>query len=91
MAEQSSSLSGELQQAIAAFQQEFLPKIPAEVLSTFQQTTEDLIQTGIAERSLTIGDKAPDFSLPNVRGEVVTLSTVLARGPAVLTFYRGTW
>ena len=34
---------------------------------------------------------APDFSLPNVRGEEVRLSQLLAKGPVVLTFYRGGW
>lgn len=91
MAVQSSRLSGELQQQITAFQQEFLPKIPAAILATLQQTTEDLVQTGIAERSLKVGDTAPDFALPNVRGDTVRLSTLLARGPAVIAFYRGNW
>jgi len=35
--------------------------------------------------------KAPDFSLPNPAGEIVTLDTVTATGPAVVVFYRGYW
>ena len=40
---------------------------------------------------LKVGDKAPDFALPNVRGESVSLSDILAKGPAVVAFYRGAW
>jgi thioredoxin-dependent peroxiredoxin len=36
---------------------------------------------------LRAGDRAPDFELPDQRGESVRLSTVLQRGPVVLFFY----
>lgn len=84
-------LSTELQQQIQAFQKEFLPKVPPGVLATMQQATADLVQSGIAERSLREGAKAPDFVLPNVRGETVKLPDLLARGPVVVSFYRGGW
>jgi len=35
--------------------------------------------------------KAPGFSLPDHTGKTVTLSTLLANGPAVVVFYRGHW
>lgn len=38
-----------------------------------------------------IGQKAPDFELPNARGEAVSLADLLAKGPVVVTFYRGSW
>ncbi len=87
----STELNQELKQAIEAFQQEMLPKIPADIRRTLQRTTEDLVKTGIADRALTVGDTAPDFSLPNVRGEQVSLSGLLDTGPVVLAFYRGNW
>ena len=34
---------------------------------------------------------APDFVLPSHAGGTVSLSSLLARGPAVLVFYRGHW
>lgn len=37
------------------------------------------------------GDRAPDVSLPDADGNVVTLDRLLASGPAVLVFYRGHW
>jgi peroxiredoxin len=35
-------------------------------------------------------DKAPDFTLPNLTGEDVTLSDLLAKGPVILDFW-ATW
>ncbi len=40
---------------------------------------------------LAVGEKAPDFDLPNAFGKSVKLSQYLKRGPVVLTFYRGAW
>ena len=37
------------------------------------------------------GDAAPLFTLPNQRGVPVSLEAVLARGPVLLGFHRGTW
>ena len=40
---------------------------------------------------LKLGDKAPDFALPNGDGKLVSLSELLTRSPAVVIFYRGYW
>ena len=91
MSGQEGGLNNELKQQIADFQKEMLPKIPKEVLDVLLRTTEDQVKSGIAEKALKVGDKAPDFTLPNAKGESVTLSDLLAKGPAVVAFYRGTW
>jgi hypothetical protein len=43
-------------------------------------------QAPAAEQAL-----APDFELPSHEGRAVSLRQLLARGPAVLVFYRGHW
>ena len=40
---------------------------------------------------LKVGDKAPDFALPNGDGKTVSLSDYTSRGPVVVIFYRGFW
>ena len=40
---------------------------------------------------LKVGDKAPDFALPNGDGKTVSLADYTGRGPVVLVFYRGFW
>ena len=91
MSGQETGLNNELRQQIADFQRERLPKIPPEVREVLVRTTEDQVKSGITAKALKVGDKAPGFTLPNVRGEAVALSDVLARGPAVIAFYRGSW
>lgn len=41
--------------------------------------------------ALGVGDTAPDFELPDAAGGRIRLSDMLASGPVVLTFYRGSW
>jgi len=41
--------------------------------------------------ALKVGDKAPEFALPNGDGKLVMLSEYTARTPVVLDFYRGFW
>lgn len=36
---------------------------------------------------LKVGDKAPDFTLPDTDGKPVSLSQLLSQGPVVLAFY----
>lgn len=91
MSDQEPRLNNELRQQIADFQRERLPKMPPEIREVLVRTTEDQVKSGITAKALKVGDKAPDFTLPNVRGEAVTLSKLLAKGPAVIAFYRGAW
>lgn len=37
--------------------------------------------------TLKVGDKAPDFTLPDTDGKPVRLSGLLADGPVILAFY----
>ncbi|HEY1954330.1 MAG TPA: peroxiredoxin-like family protein [Polyangiaceae bacterium] len=64
---------------------------PAEVIATLGAELKKLADSGIAKRALHVDVKAPDFTLPDARGGAVTLSALLAKGPAVVTFYRGGW
>ncbi|WP_241489670.1 peroxiredoxin-like family protein [Lacinutrix algicola] len=41
--------------------------------------------------AIKIGYKAPSFKLPNPEGKLVSLDTLLEKGPVVITFYRGDW
>ena len=91
MSEQEAGLNNELRQQIADFQRERLPKIPPQVREVLVRTTEDQVKSGITAKALKVGDKAPEFNLPNVHGEAVALSDALAKGPAVIAFYRGSW
>ena len=64
-------------------------KRPPEVTAILRRGIEDVRESGAA--GLRIGERAPDFTLPNQRGEMTALSERLSRGPVVLSFYRGVW
>lgn len=65
--------------------------VPPERSAAFQRGVDQLIADGIADRAIKKGDIAPDFTLPNARGDEVALYACLTRGPVVLAFYRGGW
>ncbi len=62
---------------------------PPEVAAIVRKGIDDVRAAGVA--GLSIGERAPDFVLPNQRGETVRLGDRLSRGPVVLNFYRGVW
>jgi peroxiredoxin len=66
-------------------------QIPAEVREIMNRAARELTDSGQADRALTVGDRAPGFSLPAANGRIVTLDGLRADGPVVLTFYRGAW
>lgn len=80
-----------LQQQIETLQDQLAQQLPAEVLAELSKSITTLVQTGIAQQSVKVGERAPDFTLPDVFGKPVALSELLKHGPVVLTFYRGEW
>jgi thioredoxin-dependent peroxiredoxin len=41
----------------------------------------------LGSSTLKVGDRAPDFTLPDTEGRPVTLSEALAKGPVILVFF----
>lgn len=64
---------------------------PPEIIAVGQRFRDAQSASGILGTALNIGDKAPSFSLVNAVGETVNSEDLLAKGPIVLTFYRGHW
>jgi hypothetical protein len=80
-----------LQEALQKFKEGVLSQVSAADAAVMAQATEELVRSGIREKALKRGEAAPDFILPNTSGEMVKLSDLLAKGPVVVTFYRGAW
>ncbi len=66
-------------------------RVPPEAQAVMQRSIDDLRASGLVNRIARVGQSAPKFSLPNAAGEQVSLDSLLARGPVVLSFYRGRW
>ena len=65
--------------------------VQPERLAISEQAVEDLFASGIEERVLAVGAKAPEFALPDASGRMVRSSDLLALGPLVINFFRGRW
>ena len=55
------------------------------------QVTQELRDSGIVDRVLKVGSKAPPFMLPDAYDRIVSSAELLARGPLAVAFYRGHW
>jgi hypothetical protein len=80
-----------LKEKLDKLKESFKSRAPEEAQKIMHRATEDLKNSGIMDRIVKVGDKAPDFTLKDTEGQDVTLSTLLADGPVVLTWYRGNW
>jgi peroxiredoxin len=74
-----------------SFRSEFMAKVPAKIREAMAKADMELAASGIAQRAIKAGDRAPDFRLPDARGGHVRLRDLLAKGPVVVCFYRGGW
>lgn len=62
-----------------------------EALKTMHRATAALIESGQAQRAKKAGDPAPQFILKDPDGMPVSSRELLAKGPLVISFYRGVW
>lgn len=81
------SLKDELDQ----FKAEFLAKFPKDKAAIMARADMELAQNQVTKNARKTGDKAPDFSLPDASGKLVSLRESLSQGPVILIFYRGGW
>jgi peroxiredoxin len=65
--------------------------LPASAVEALHRSVDELAASGISERALKAGDVAPAFTLPDAEGTLHDSNQLLARGPLVVTFYRGVW
>jgi hypothetical protein len=66
-------------------------RVPPDKWSIMHRATEDLRASAILAGVIKVGDRLPEFALPNGTGHTVRSTDLLARGPLVLSFFRGSW
>jgi peroxiredoxin len=81
------SLKAQLDACRRAFEASTSPCIVA----ALEGSVAELVQTGLVRQALKAGEIAPMFRLRSSNGDFVSLSEVLDRGPAVVSFFRGGW
>ena len=81
-----------LQGKLDAFKFEFDNNLaPPAAVEALHRAIDELIASGAQSRALKAGDVAPEFTLPDPDGNPVSSKALLAKGPLVVTFYRGAW
>lgn len=64
---------------------------PPAAVEALHRAVDELIASGAPGRALKVGDVAPEFTLPDPDGNSISSKVLLAKGPLVVTFYRGAW
>jgi peroxiredoxin len=59
--------------------------------AVYAKAAAELAESDILETALRVGDVAPMFELPDAFGNPLRLADVLETGPAIVSFYRGSW
>jgi len=80
-----------LEQQLEEFKEQFLRMAPAGRAALYEAKIEELRTNFALEAAAGIGTKAPEFRLPDVKGDLISLTNLLRDGPVVVTFYRGGW
>lgn len=80
-----------LLEQINRMQKELVKQMPSQVLETLLTAKAQMIAEMPQNHALKEGDRIPDFSLYNHRGEPQAIAHILEEKPLVISFYRGTW
>jgi hypothetical protein len=65
--------------------------VTPERVAMMHRATAELKTSGIEDRTLKIGDRAPLFALFNQDHVEVSSKDLLRKGPMVVSFFRGHW
>jgi peroxiredoxin len=89
-------ISMALQDRLNAFKSEFESggppyNVSKDRVERMHRATRELIASGQAQRAKKAGDVAPEFLLRDPDGKQVSSRELIARGPLVVSFYRGVW
>ncbi len=66
-------------------------RVPEDQRAVMAAATEELRRSDILDGAVKVGERLPEFARLNAHGEAISSAQLLARGPLVLTFFRGVW
>lgn len=70
---------------------QLMRKVPTIVWVKLSGIIPMLKKKGLEEKAVKEGDKIPKFTLTSVDGQSISSDAMLAKGPLIISFYRGTW
>jgi len=65
--------------------------LPDDILKEMDKGNEALLDLGIEENALAVGQEIPEFLLANAKNEFISSEDLLRQGALVISFYRGYW
>jgi hypothetical protein len=80
-----------LEDKLAAARAAAASRVPPDRQAIMHRATEDLRSSGILDRIVPVGGRMPAFDIANHDGRRVSSEDLLAGGPLVLSFFRGSW
>jgi peroxiredoxin len=80
-----------LKAQLDACRRAFDASTPPGIAAASEGSVAELVQTGLVRQAVKAGEVAPMFRLRSSNGDFVSLSEVLDRGPAGISFFRGDW
>ena len=80
-----------LKEEFAALQKELAASLSEEASTLLKNATQRLLDDEKIRPLISVGDKFPQFALPNVVGDAISSEDFLAQGPLVVSFFRGAW
>jgi peroxiredoxin len=80
-----------LHDEIQALMGELGKKVPAEMMDKVGAFISRLANDDVTRNARKGGDLAPTFALQSASGHTVALADLFAKGPVVVSFYRGEW
>ncbi|ASF38311.1 alkyl hydroperoxide reductase [Halobacillus halophilus] len=80
----------EMKERYNEYIEKFKATAPGDVQEKMKQAIQELEQSSDG-KGLSEGEKAPNFNLPDAKGNSIELYKQLEEGPVILTFYRGGW
>jgi hypothetical protein len=77
---------------LAAFGDATRPgRIPPAAAAVMHRVTADQRASGYVDRMPAVGTPMPGFKLADTDGTLVDSASLLARGPLLVSFFRGAW
>lgn len=80
-----------LSEQLAAYRAGWRERVPAGRQALMDRHVAHLAASRIERDAKQVGDRAPNIRLRDQHGEMFDVTTLLAEGPVVVTFYRGGW
>jgi peroxiredoxin len=84
-------MSTTLSQQLEEYRAGWMLRVPADRRAAMERHIAHLSEGSVGRNAKQIGDLTPAIVLPDAHGRSFDVATLLAKGPVIVTFYRGGW